>query len=234
MDRRLERRRAPNQSARRRPAHNSLSGSRPDRVAAWALALGIFLILLAAGTSHGDTGGVSTPSPAGPPPVAPVPPQLGQRILGKGATGDDVRTLQQILRSRNYGILVATGSFDDSTEQAVMNFQRDAHLLVDGIVGPQTRPALVALMRALKATWYGPGFYGKRTACGVRLGRGTLGVAHRTLPCGTRVTFYHDGHFATVAVIDRGPFRRGVAWDLTAAAARQLGFRSTGVLRSAQ
>jgi peptidoglycan hydrolase-like protein with peptidoglycan-binding domain len=198
------------------------------------LALGIFLILLAAGTSHGDTGGVGTPPPAGPPPVAPVPPQLGQRILGKGATGDDVRTLQQILRSRNYGILVATGSFDDSTEQAVMNFQRDAHLLVDGIVGPQTRPALVALMRALKATWYGPGFYGKRTACGVRLGRGTLGVAHRTLPCGTRVTFYHDGHFATVAVIDRGPFRRGVAWDLTAAAARQLGFRSTGVLRSAQ
>jgi rare lipoprotein A len=84
----------------------------------------------------------------------------------------------------------------------------------------------------LRATWYGPGFYGKRTACGKRLGRQTLGVAHRTLPCGTRVTFYHGGRFMTVAVIDRGPFARGVEWDLTAAAAKRLGFRSTGALRS--
>jgi hypothetical protein len=231
LDRRTERRRAPaRRSARRRPAQNSLSGSRPDRVAAWALALGILLILLAATTSHGMTGGTATPT--GQPVAGPAVPELGQRVLSKGATGEDVRTLQQILRSRKYGPLTVTASFDDPTEQAVKNFQRSAGLAVDGIVGPQTRPLLVALMRALKATWYGPGFYGKRTACGQRLDRNTLGVAHRTLPCGTRVTFYNNGRFATVAVIDRGPFRRGVAWDLTAAAAKQLGFRSTGVLRS--
>lgn len=190
------------------------------------------MILLAATTSHGETGGAGAPPQAGQTPAGPAAPQLGQRVLSKGATGEDVTTLQQILRSRTYGTLTMTGSFDELTEQAVKNFQRSAHLTVDGIVGPQTRPALVALMRALKATWYGPGFYGKRTACGHRLGPATLGVAHRTLPCGTRVTFYHGGHFVTVAVIDRGPFRPGVAWDLTAAAARQLGFRSTGVLRS--
>jgi rare lipoprotein A (peptidoglycan hydrolase) len=194
--------------------------------------LGILLILLAATTSHGATGGAGAPPQAGQTPTGPAAPQLGQRVLSKGAAGEDVTTLQQILRSRKYGTLTVTGSFDELTEQAVKNFQRGAHLTVDGIVGPQTRPALVALMRALKATWYGPGFYGKRTACGHRLGRATLGVAHRTLPCGTRVTFYHDGHFVTVAVIDRGPFRPGVEWDLTAAAARQLGFRSPGVLRS--
>ena len=92
---------------------------------------------------------------------------------------------------------------------------------MDGVVGPQTRPALVALMRVRRATWYGPGLYGNRTACGGRLRPATLGVAHKTLPCGTPVTFYHRGRFVTVAVIDRGPFRNGVAWDLTAAAARQ-------------
>jgi rare lipoprotein A len=102
---------------------------------------------------------------------------------------------------------------------------------VDGVVGPQTRPALVALMRMLKATWYGPGFYGKRTACGVVLRPTTVGVAHRTVPCGTRVTFYHAGRFLTLPVIDRGPFRRGVEWALTAAAARRLGFLATGRLR---
>ena len=147
--------------------------------------------------------------------------------------GDDVTTLQRILRAKGYGpSLVTSGTFDDATDQAVKGFQRAAGLTVDGIVGPETRPALVALMRVLKATWYGPGFYGKRTACGKRLGRRTVGVAHRTLPCGTRVTFYHGGHFATVSVIDRGPFRRGVAWDLTAAAAKELRFRTTGRLRS--
>jgi rare lipoprotein A len=87
-------------------------------------------------------------------------------------------------------------------------------------------------MRVRKATWYGPGLYGNRTACGQRLRRGTLGVAHKRLPCGTRVTFYHEGRFVTVKVIDRGPFRRGVAWDLTAAAARALGMATTASLRS--
>jgi len=232
LDRRVERRRAPARKPRRRPAYNSPSGSRPDRVAAWAFVLGIVLILLAATTAHGATGGASTPPGDSRQPAPPAAPQLGQRVLSRGAVGDDVKTLQQILRSRNHGSLIVTGIFDDATERAVEDFQRAAHFAVDGIVGPQTRPALVALMRALRATWYGPGFYGKRTACGLRLGRSTLGVANRTLPCGTRVTFYYGGHFATVAVIDRGPYRRGVAWDLTAAAARQLGFESTGVLRS--
>jgi len=48
----------------------------------------------------------------------------------------------------------------------------------------------------------------------------------------TRVTFYRGGRFVTLPVIDRGPFRQGVAWDLTAAAARQLGMATTSRLRS--
>jgi rare lipoprotein A (peptidoglycan hydrolase) len=201
-------------------------------VAAWAFVLGILLILLAAGSSEGETGGADTPPGAVQGPAGAPVPELGQRVLSRGAAGEDVKTLQRILRAKGYGSVAASGNYDEPTVQAVQHFQRKAGLAADGIVGPQTRPALLALMRVLKATWYGPGFYGKRTACGKRLGRATLGVAHRTLPCGTRVTFYHGGRFVTVAVIDRGPFARGVEWDLTEAAAKRIGLRSTGALRS--
>jgi rare lipoprotein A len=77
------------------------------------------------------------------------------------------------------------------------------------------------------ASWYGPGFFGKVTACGVRLARATVGVAHRTLPCGMPVTLYHRGRIATVPVIDRGPFVDGREWDVTQAAARRLRMTET-------
>jgi hypothetical protein len=216
---------------RRSAAYNSTPRSRPDRVAAWAFALGLFLILVAATTSRGETGGVAVPAPAAGA-VGTEAAQLGERILGEGSAGRDVRTLQAILSARGYGPVKVTGAFDAATGLAVKRFQEQAGLAVDGVVGPQTRPKLLALMRVRKATWYGPGLYGNRTACGQRLRPGILGVAHKTLPCGTRVTFYHEGRFVTVRVIDRGPFRRGVAWDLTAAAARALGMATTASLRS--
>jgi peptidoglycan hydrolase-like protein with peptidoglycan-binding domain len=228
-DRRFERRRAASRPVRRRPpAYNSLSSSRPDRVAAWAFLLGVLLILIAATTSHGDTGGAAPLQP----PQGQGAPQLGQRLLSNGASGSDVTTLQSILTAKGYGPLAPTGIFDAPTEQAVERFQRDEGLTVDGVVGPETRPVLLRLMPVRTATWYGPGFYGRRTACGVKLAPGTLGVAHRKLPCGTPVTFYRAGHFVTVQVIDRGPFRKGVSWDLTQAAARELGVRATARLHS--
>jgi hypothetical protein len=64
-------------------------------------------------------------------------------------------------------------------------------------------------------SWYGPGFYGKRTACGVTYTRTVLGVAHRTLPCGTLVTFQANGVTVTVPVIDRGPYVTGRPWDMS-------------------
>jgi rare lipoprotein A len=77
------------------------------------------------------------------------------------------------------------------------------------------------------ATWYGPGFYGKKTACGRRLSRTTLGVAHKRLPCGTQVQISYRGHTIVVPVIDRGPFAHHASWDLTGAAAKQLGMKVT-------
>lgn len=82
--------------------------------------------------------------------------------------------------------------------------------------------------RAL-ATWYGPGFFGNRTACGQRLTTETLGVAHRWLPCGTMVAVLYAGRTITVPVIDRGPYSRA-DWDLTQRTARRLGFSGTDTI----
>lgn len=69
-------------------------------------------------------------------------------------------------------------------------------------------------------TWYGPGFYGNRTACGVRYTREIIGVAHRTLPCGTLVEFKWHGITAVAPVIDRGPFAsKAYVFDFSAALA---------------
>jgi peptidoglycan hydrolase-like protein with peptidoglycan-binding domain len=194
--------------------------------------MALFLILVAATTSRGETGGASVPVPQPAPERGATKAQLGERVLSLGSEGPDVRTLQSILDARGYGSLEVTGRFDEPTAAAVRRFQQEAGLETDGVVGPQTRPKLLALMRLRRATWYGPGLYGNRTACGQTLRRSTLGVAHRTLPCGTPVTFYHRGRFVTVSVIDRGPFRRGVEWDLTSAAAKALGMASTSRLRT--
>jgi rare lipoprotein A len=77
------------------------------------------------------------------------------------------------------------------------------------------------------ATLYGPGFYGHKTACGQTLRRRTLGLANRTLPCGTQVAIYYHGRTISVPVIDRGPYRTGYDWDLTMATARALGIPGT-------
>ena len=86
--------------------------------------------------------------------------------------------------------------------------------------------------RAGQASYYGPGFYGNRTACGRTLTSSTMGVANRWLPCGTPVTFRYRGRTVTVPVIDRGPYHGSRIWDLTYATKRKLGFGSTGVVWS--
>jgi hypothetical protein len=66
-------------------------------------------------------------------------------------------------------------------------------------------------------SWYGPGFFGSGTACGQTFTRTIMGVAHRSLPCGTLVTFRNpaNGRQITVPVIDRGPYVAGRTWDMS-------------------
>jgi rare lipoprotein A len=81
--------------------------------------------------------------------------------------------------------------------------------------------------RAL-ASWYGPGLFGNRLGCGGTLSAGSLGVANKSLPCGTKVTLRHRGRVVRVPVIDRGPYVGGREYDLTAATAQKLGFSGHG------
>ena len=85
----------------------------------------------------------------------------------------------------------------------------------------------LTVYRGAVATWYGPGFYGNTTACGIELTPELVGVAHRNLPCGTNVAVRYGSRTLVVPVVDRGPFGSEARWDLTAAAAQQLGFTST-------
>ena len=89
-------------------------------------------------------------------------------------------------------------------------------------VGPTSPTLQITVYRPALATFYGEGFFGKKTACGEILKRATLGVASRTLKCGTSVQIYYRGQTIVVPVIDRGPYANDASWDLTQATARAL------------
>ena len=85
------------------------------------------------------------------------------------------------------------------------------------------------------ASWYGPGFDGKRTASGRTFNQNAMTAAHKSLPFGTevQVTDQRTGKSVTVTINDRGPFVKGRIIDLSKAAATELGFRSRGHTRCA-
>jgi rare lipoprotein A len=98
---------------------------------------------------------------------------------------------------------------------------------------PEEQDLVFSPFRSAGASWYGPGLYGNKTACGQILRATTIGVAHRNLPCGTMVKFVYEGHALVAPVIDRGPYVKGRAWDLTAAASEALEFEGVGMVHYA-
>ncbi|HXE44319.1 MAG TPA: septal ring lytic transglycosylase RlpA family protein [Conexibacter sp.] len=93
----------------------------------------------------------------------------------------------------------------------------------DPAADPSAPQVSLTVYKAGIASWYGPTAKNETTACGIPLTRWTLGVAHRTLPCGTPVALYYKGHTVVVPVIDRGPYMTGRTWDLTRATHDALG-----------
>lgn len=126
----------------------------------------------------------------------------------------------------------ANGHFDARLVAAIPGSQRlRVRFAGDGRnAGVRARAGTLQAFRPTLASWYA--LYGSRTACGQTLTAGTLGVANKTLPCGTMVTFRYGSREVTVPVIDRGPYAGAREWDLTGATARALGFGGVGVVWS--
>ena len=94
----------------------------------------------------------------------------------------------------------------------------------------QAQRASVVYVQKGQASWYGPGFHGRKTASGERFNQHALTAAHRKLPLGTRATVVNlaNGKSVEVEINDRGPYARGRILDLSKAAAERLGMKHSG------
>jgi len=95
---------------------------------------------------------------------------------------------------------------------------------------PNSRETQKKVIRG-QASWYGPGFHGKKTASGEIFDQGRLTAAHKTLPLGTKakVTNLENGNSVEVEINDRGPYVGDRVIDLSHAAANALGFVESGL-----
>jgi rare lipoprotein A len=190
-----------------------------------------------------STGGTSAPSPQPAGDVALVAsPQalLGREAVLTGtvsrrAHGRIVRVQRfdetaRVWRSEARTTVGRKGRFSIFWSPQVLGQQRIRATLQRRRSASVTNASPEVSVRVFKpgmATWYGPGLYGNTTACGQVLTKDLVGVAHKSLPCGTMVEVSYAGRSIVVPVVDRGPYAKGMTWDLTSAAAEQLGFTAT-------
>ena len=97
--------------------------------------------------------------------------------------------------------------------------------------GSGDKAGKVQVFRGALASWYGPGLYGNGMACGGTLQPDTIGVAHKSMRCGTNLTLRYKGREVDVEVIDRGPYVGDREFDLTEATKNKLRFPDTGIVR---
>jgi rare lipoprotein A len=96
--------------------------------------------------------------------------------------------------------------------------------------GARHKSGRLNVYRASLASWYS--LNGGALACGGTMTSATMGVANKSLPCGTMVSFRYRGRTVRVPVIDRGPYSGAREWDLSGATARALGFGGVGTVWS--
>jgi hypothetical protein len=201
----------------------------------------LVIVLAVAGALAVSARADSTGGSAAPGPGLNVPPAalLGQSIRARGSVEPSTTVAVQRLDSSGWVTIARTvadrrGHFEsrwrpNHAGRFLLRVVPEGEAAVAQATAPPT--AQVTVYRPATATWYGPGFYGRRTACGIRLRRELLGVAHRSLPCGTPIAIDYQGRSLVVPVIDRGPYGvAGADWDLTQATAFALGMTETATV----
>ena len=154
------------------------------------------------------------------------------RGLLEGAANQRVRVMSR--KNRGWRTVKSVTTAPDGSFSTTVPARRLGRLHIR-VLGPnETRSETrrVFIYRRAFASYYGPGLYGNKLACGGTLTPSTIGVAHKSLPCGTRVVFRHRGRTVQTRVIDRGPYVGGRDYDLTEATKRKLRFGSTGSVKA--
>ena len=174
---------------------------------------------------------VAVPGPVGsmgPSPIATVDSDLFQRVEVAALSRGTAMTIQPQDPGHR-----SAGTLDETTALV------DPALRTEAPKAPvrpaQKKPTAGSISKNVwrhdpNISWYGPGLYGNGTACGQKLTKDLVGVAHRTLPCGTLVTFRYKGVTVTVPVIDRGPYVSSRTWDLSHGACAKLHHCFTGTI----
>ncbi|HET8672267.1 MAG TPA: septal ring lytic transglycosylase RlpA family protein, partial [Thermoleophilaceae bacterium] len=213
---------------------------------------GAALAFPAVALATGGNGGTASPTPGASGPVDPsfALNARGAMYLGRtlSITGSDPSAASKVVslearQGSDQWVQVATAQADPSGAfAATWRPSSSGQYQLRGVVAGTAQasdassassPRTVVVYKAATATWYGPGFYGKRTACGQRLTRRLVGVANRHLRCGTQVQVRYRARTIVAPVVDRGPYSRHAQWDLTAAAAKRLGMTVTSRIGAA-
>lgn len=148
---------------------------------------------------------------------------------------------QRRLLNRAVAVLGASLAFSSAAQakslldasRASTNVSRDR--AVESVIPASVEPVLVSQQVVSSqyglASWYGPGFAGRRSASGEIFDPNQLTAAHKTLPFGTivRVTNVNNGRSVVVRINDRGPYVGNRVIDLSAAAANAIGMINSGV-----
>ncbi len=196
------------------PAHTSLSATRTE-------------LNVLEGHTTSVTGRLTAASGGGTPIASIVqaddlhPAGLpGREVLLQALGGHGWRTLAHTRTGAAGRFRLRYMPLQTASEQLRLRFAGDSEDL-----GAHRRLGRLNVYRLAEASWYGGG---GELACGGELTSATMGVANKTLPCGTEVTLRYDGRTVRVAVIDRGPYVPGREFDLTEATKQALGFGGVG------
>ena len=156
--------------------------------------------------------------------------QTGGRVAVKGRTPAPATVRLQVQRGQRWVTIRRdrTDARGRYTLRKRINRPVSTRARVTSSLGGKRVIGRLNVYRRALASWYGPGLFGNKLGCGGRLQYGSIGVAHKTLPCGTKLTMRHRGRTLRVRVIDRGPYVGAREYDLTAATARRLGFSGHG------